>query len=125
MIPDAQTLTFLLVLAELDSDDGHQSIMWMDEDSVDYWEMPYAGACWPCMRVRNDAVFRGRPVPGLTLPEAYDIPYWRAVQDGADAVAFLRQHERCGETPLALRSARNGTLPTGDPASVPPPVQFG
>ncbi|KQS69830.1 hypothetical protein ASG41_21265 [Modestobacter sp. Leaf380] len=105
MIPDAYTLTFLLVLAEFNSDDGHHSIMWMDEESAEYWEAPYAGACWPCKRVRDDAVYRGRPVPGMTVPEAHAIPYWRPVHDGADAVAFLREHSGCGETPPALRSS--------------------
>ena len=104
MIPDAYTLTFMLVLAEFNSDDDLQSIMWMDEESVDYWEAPYAGACWPCKRVRDDAVYLGHPVLGLTLPETHAIAFWRPVRDGADAVTFLQEHEGCGRTPLALRS---------------------
>ncbi|MCF6506835.1 hypothetical protein E9549_05360 [Blastococcus sp. MG754426] len=104
MIPDAYTLTFLLVLAEFNSDDGHHCIMWMDEESADYWEAPYAGACWPCKRVRDEAVYQGRRIPGLTVPEAHAIAFWRPVRDGADAAAFLHEHEACGRTPLALRS---------------------
>lgn len=110
MIPDAFTLAFLLVLAdEFNSDDGLHCIMWMDEESADYWEAPYAGACWPCKRVRDDAVYQGRPVPGLTVAEAHAIAFWRPVHDGADAVAFLHEHEACGRVPLALRSAQGGT----------------
>lgn len=111
MIPDAYTLNFLLVLAnDFISDDGLHWIGLMDEESVDYWEVPYAAACWPCKRVRDDAVHLGRPIPGLTVPEAHSIAYWRPVRDGADAVAFLHEHEDCGNTPLALRPARNGRL---------------
>lgn len=108
MIPDAYTLTFLLVLAhEFNSDDGLHWIGLMDEESADYWEAPYAAACWPCKRVRDDAVYLGRPVPGLTVPEAHAIAFWRPARDGADAVAFLRQHEACGSRPLALRRAQD------------------
>jgi hypothetical protein len=111
MVPDAYTLTFLLVLGnEFTSDDGVHWIGLMDEDSVDYWEAPYAGACWPCKRVRDDAVYLGRPVPDLTVAEAHAIAFWRPVHDGADAVAFLLEHNGCGETPLALRPARDGGL---------------
>lgn len=113
MMPDAYTLTFLLVLVlaeEFTSDDGLHWIGLMDEESVDYWGMPYAAACWSCKRVRDDAVRLGRPIPGRTMPETHAIAYWRSVGDGAEAVAFLQEHEECDTKPLALRSAPNGTL---------------
>jgi hypothetical protein len=109
MAPDADTLTFLLVLAnEFISDDGLHWVGLMDEESVDYWELPYAAACWPCKRVRDDAVFHGRRILGLTVPEAHAIAYWRPVRDGAAAAAFLQEHEGCGTTPLALRLPEDG-----------------
>jgi hypothetical protein len=43
------------------------------------------------------------------VPEEHAIAYWRPVHDGADAVAFLQEHEGCGRTPLALRSATAST----------------
>src|SRR3954465_11048585 len=100
MLPDARTLNVLLVLAEeFTSDDGLITIERMDEDGVDYWEMPYAAACWSCKRVRDDAINTGLPIRGLSVADVPAIDCWRPVRDGAEALRFLQEHHACGDNP--------------------------
>lgn len=125
MLPDAKTLTFLLVLAEFNSDDDQVSIERMSEEDQDYWEAPFAGACWACRKTRDQAIRTGCALPGLTIPETHAIAWWRPLQDGTEALAFLEEHEDCTGSPLALRAdSPGGSRPAshGSPPEKNPPT---